>query len=339
MNTYSFDVPSGRRDVDVSAALSDPNDGVVGYLIDPEGEAVASSSNITLDSTGSHPILTGSLNVYKDNPEPGRWTFALDWLPPITASSFGELTEPFTGQVQFNRVRASSNLPHGGAMLPGGKAHTFHVTVTNTAQSPESFFLDPRTSSMATIPLTDVNGSDQNMSLPLPGGLSFPFYIVPTDTSALNTSLSGNGPVTYDTGTWFGDPDLEASNPGNGDSASLDINPGGGEVAPGLWFLNPSGIGPYGPAGAPSETGECRIRRGDPGVRPDGGHVDRRHVVVRQRLLERLQPGLPRAGAERLDSAHDHADSRPGNARLRVHQPRRRVPVRRRQPGHRLPER
>ena len=254
MNTYSFDVPSGRRDVDVSAALSDPNDGVVGYLIDPEGEAVASSSNITLDSTGSHPILTGSLNVYKDNPEPGRWTFALDWLPPITASSFGELTEPFTGQVQFNRVRASSNLPHGGAMLPGGKAHTFHVTVTNTAQSPESFFLDPRTSSMATIPLTDVNGSDQNMSLPLPGGLSFPFYIVPTDTSALNTSLSGNGPVTYDTGTWFGDPDLEASNPGNGDSASLDINPGGGEVAPGLWFLNPSGIGPYGPAGAPSET-------------------------------------------------------------------------------------
>jgi hypothetical protein len=33
MNTYSFDVPSGRRDVDVSAALSDPNDGIVGYLI------------------------------------------------------------------------------------------------------------------------------------------------------------------------------------------------------------------------------------------------------------------------------------------------------------------
>jgi hypothetical protein len=74
MNTYSFDVPSGRRDVDVSAALSDPNDGVVGYLIDPAGEAVASSSNITLDSTASNAILTGSLNVYKDNPElePGQ---------------------------------------------------------------------------------------------------------------------------------------------------------------------------------------------------------------------------------------------------------------------------
>jgi hypothetical protein len=55
-------------------------------------------------------------------------------------------------------------------------------------------------------------------------------------------------------GTWFGDPDLEASNPGSGDSASVDLSPANGEVAPGLWFLNPSEIGPYGPAGAPAET-------------------------------------------------------------------------------------
>jgi hypothetical protein len=31
---------------------------------------------------------------------------------------------------------------------------------------------------------------------------------------------------TYDTGTWFGDPTLEASNPGKCDNASLDITPG-----------------------------------------------------------------------------------------------------------------
>ena len=37
-------------------------------------------------------------------------------------------------------------------------AQATNVTVTNTAQSPETFFLDPRTSSMTTIPLPDVNG-------------------------------------------------------------------------------------------------------------------------------------------------------------------------------------
>jgi hypothetical protein len=181
----------------VSAALSDPNDGVVGYLIDPEGEAVASSSNITLDSTASNAILTGSLNVYKDNPEPGRWTFALDWLPPM-------------------------------------------------------------------------------------------------------------------------DPDLEASNPGNGDSASLDINPGGGEVAPGLWFLNPSGIGPYGPGGAPSETASAGFGAVTQAFDPTAD-TSSRGRAPRFRSRSRRQPARER--------------------RLRVHQPRRRVPVRRRQPGHRLPER
>jgi hypothetical protein len=160
----------------VSAALSDPNDGVVGYLIDPEGEAVASSSNITLDSTASNAILTGSLNVYKDNPEPGRWTFALDWLPPM-------------------------------------------------------------------------------------------------------------------------DPDLEASNPGNGDSASLDIDPGGGEVAPGLWFLNPSGIGPYGPGGAPSETASAGFgavtQAFDPTVDTSSrGRAPRfRSRSRRQPARERTSPG------------------------------------------------
>ena len=55
---------------------------------------------------------------------------------------------------------------------------------------------------MTTLPLTDINGSDQNMSLPLPGGISFPLYVVPTNTSALQTSITGSGPVTYDIGTW-----------------------------------------------------------------------------------------------------------------------------------------
>jgi hypothetical protein len=40
----------------------------------------------------------------------------------------------------------------------------------------------------------------------------------------------------------------------SGNSATLDFAPQGGEVAPGIWLLNPSEIGPYGPSGAPSIT-------------------------------------------------------------------------------------
>lgn len=59
---------------------------------------------------------------------------------------------------------------------------------------------------------------------------------------------------TYDTGTWFGDPTLEASNPGKCDNASLDINPGAARSHRGSGSSIRVGSGPYGRRGAPSET-------------------------------------------------------------------------------------
>ena len=85
--------------------------------------------------------------------------------------------------------------------LEQGQTYTFHVTVKNTGQSPQDFFLDPRLPSMATLQLP-VGHQRPNMTLPLPPGQSFPFYIVPTDPTALQTSITGSGPVTYDIGTF-----------------------------------------------------------------------------------------------------------------------------------------
>jgi hypothetical protein len=186
------------------------------------------------------------------------WTLVLDWLQPVSGS---ELSEPFTGAVRFNQVSVSSNLPRSPfAELMAGKAYTYHVTVKNTGLSPEDFFLDPRTSGTATVRLADQNGSDQNMSLPLPPGTNFPIYIVPTDTSQLRSSVTSTGPVTYDTGYFVGDPDLSpaVAAPGvtksqSGDTASLDFSVGGG-VEAGVWYLNPSEIGPYTAGGAGAET-------------------------------------------------------------------------------------
>jgi len=257
MNTYAFNVPAGKRDLDVSASFADAGDGVVALLQDPQGETVASSSSVTLDNTQQNVISTGTVNVYKDSPEPGTWYLVLDWLQPVSGS---ELSEPFSGKVQFNRVNVSSNLPADHSRLKSGTAYTFDVRVKNTAKSPEAFFLDPRTSSLATVPLADLNGSDQNMTLPLGPGFTFPLYAVPTDSNEVETAITGSGPVTYDIEAFPGDPDLSPAlaAPGvtesqSGDTASLNFA-APGEVYPGIWLLNPSEVGPYGPSGPPTIT-------------------------------------------------------------------------------------
>jgi len=257
-NTYVFDVPKGKRDLDVSASFADINDGVVAYLEDPAGDVVASSSNVTFDSSGTNVIGTRSVTVYKDAPRAGRWMLLLDWVQPVSGA---ELSEPFSGAVRFNQVKASADLPKASTGLIQGQPATFGVRVTNTAKTPEAFFLDPRTSTTAVIPLVDQSGSDQNMVLPIPLSGTFPLYLVPADTSRVLTTITGTAPVTYDIEPLAGDPNLSpavrapgVSKSQSGNSARLDYAPSGGEVEPGVWYLNPSQIGPYPATGAPAVT-------------------------------------------------------------------------------------
>ena len=265
MNTYAFNVPRGKRDLEVSATLADAKDAVVAFLQDPEGETVASSSNATVGSFGSSLLRTHTVTVYKARPQAGRWTLVLDWPPPVvSAKAFAELSEPFTGKVQFNQVQARANLPHG-ATLTHGQTYRFHVTVKNTADTPETFFLDPRAPGTTRVQLPNQNsdGSDQNMTLPLALAATNPtnpFYLVPTETTGLETSLTGSAPVTYDIGPLTGDPDVTPAlaAPGvtgsqTGNSASLNLTVPDG-LAPGLWGLFPSEIGPYPDSGAPPVT-------------------------------------------------------------------------------------
>ncbi|MGO9911459.1 MAG: S8 family peptidase [Acidimicrobiales bacterium] len=258
MNSYVFDVPKGLHDVDVSAAFGDTNDAVAAFLLDPEGEAVASSSSVTVNSKDTGIISTRDVNVYKDAPQAGAWTLVLDWLSPVSGS---ELSESFDGAVRFDQVSISSSLPKSTSTeLKRGKHYSYDVTVKNTGLSPEAFFVDPRTSGTASVALADQNGSAQGMSLPLAPGTTFPIYLVPADTSGISASLTGNVPVTFDTEPFTGDPDLspDVAAPGvkesqSGDKASLRFTTSG-EVMPGYWYLNPSEIGPYGSTGAPAAT-------------------------------------------------------------------------------------
>jgi hypothetical protein len=201
----------------------------------------------------------------------------LDWLGPVATHSYSDLSMPFSGQIQFNQVNASSTLP-SGATLTQGHTYTYNVTVKNTGASPQLFFLDPRASGTATIQLPDLVGSDQNMKLPLDPGLTFPVYVVPPDTTQLQASLSGNAPVTFDIEPYPGDPDVSPALSGtqSGNSASLTYTPGG-EVATGFWALQPDEIGPYPDTGAPAVTASANFsivtQAFDPTVDPSTGDL------------------------------------------------------------------
>jgi Subtilase family len=250
-NTYVFSVPRGETDLDASVALAnDPGDEVIGYLVDPDGQTVGYSSNVTTDSSGSL-TSTRFMNLYHVAPEPGQWTLDLAWQNPVTGS---ELQEPFTGAIRFNQVQVSSNLPRNGH-LAGGKAATYAVTVHNTGLAPEAFFADPRLNQSATVNLADQNGSETNMSLPLAAGLTFPYYFVPSHTSQLQASLTGTVPVNFDVEYFPGDPDLSGVQ--SGDSASLTVTEP--EVSPGMWLINPDEIGPYPATGAPAATATASL--------------------------------------------------------------------------------
>ena len=256
-NSYAFNVPAGRRDVEASIKLAnDPGDTVLGFLVDPNGQTVGYSSNDSTENLGT-PVATIWMNLYHASPQAGTWHLVLEWSNPVTGM---ELSEPFKGAIHFNRVKVSSNLPQGHhAPLMAGKTYKFHISVNSMGIAPESFFVDPRLSTTQTISLPDQNGSATNMSLPLPPGLTFPYFFVPTHTSEIKAGLTGSVPVTFDLEYFPGDPDVSpaigapgVSESQSGDTASLNLSEP--EVSPGFWLLNPDEIGPYSTGGAPAAT-------------------------------------------------------------------------------------
>jgi hypothetical protein len=250
-NYYTFTVPKGAKNVHAEIDLAnDTGDILTGYLIDPTGQNLGYSSNVTEDASGNGESTT-SVDLYHAQPAPGQWTIALQWANPVSGM---ELQEPFTGTIGFGKLPISSNLPTG-ATLKNGTAHTYQVTIHNSGQAPEAYFVDPRLSSTVTLALPNQNTNVDASSLTLPlagsvaGGPPFPYYAVPTETSQISETLTGSAPVNFDSSYFPGDPDLEGIQAG--DSASLTYS--NAEISPGFWDLNPSEIGPY-TSGAPAVT-------------------------------------------------------------------------------------
>ena len=253
-NDYVINVPPGTRNIHADITLAnDPNDLLTAYLIDPSGQDLGYSTNVTVNSSGT-PESTLSTDLYHADPQPGQWTLILTWANPVSGL---ELSEPFTGTIAFNQADVHGDMPMH-ASLRAGTTYTYDVTVHNTGSAPETFFVDPRLRSDETLALPNQNGAvnSADMTLPLPASSSpGPYYFVPAQTSQLQESLTGSVPVDFDSSYFPGDPDIEGTQ--SGDSASATLTEP--EVSPGFWDLNPDEVGPYLATGAPTATASASM--------------------------------------------------------------------------------
>lgn len=292
-NTYFFQVPAGETDLDATIALgSDPNEHLIGFLVSPGGQQLAYSGNYTFVPSGSSaepkaayglvPGATPYLQMYAVAPQAGQWELVLQWTNPVTGN---ELTEPFSGSIQFNQAHAGGkSLPSSpSATLAQGQQTYFQVDVSNYGVAPEAYFVDPRLDKTTTMTLPDLNPRNiaDLIELPLGAGLSYPLYLVPTGTTQLNAKLqrlAGAGTVSFDLNHTIGDPDVSPLVTASGVSSSAGTNSqsvslSSPEVSPGLWALNPGEVGPYRAGGAPKTVALATVsavtQAFDPAVRSD----------------------------------------------------------------------
>jgi hypothetical protein len=274
-NTYFFDVPAGKTDLAASVALrTDPDEVLVCYLIDPDGQTVGYTSNYTAVPKSASDLKPGStryLQTFAVGPPGGEWELVLDWENPVTGK---ELTEDFSGAIRFNQVQAFGQLPDSpSALLLRGQPVPMAVAVANRGVAPEAYFVDPRLDQTTTLVLKNLNTGTSAARLHLPArvGQAFPLgtpiYLVPSGTSRLDASVSrltGAGRVSFALSPLTGDPEVSPGIPASGlitsgtpTSQSLQLSEP--ELAPGLWELSAAEVGPYPPGGAPKETVAAKV--------------------------------------------------------------------------------
>jgi hypothetical protein len=235
-NTFAFDVPAGRKDVDVSVTLrGSVNQGVIGYLVSPDGQILSQATNVLdVDANGTPTSFGQSLQGYRRDPAPGRWTYVVVFQNPVSGAT---TREPFTGQVRYDLVSVSaSGLPRG--VVPAGQPVHATVRVRNTGAAAGSFYVDARTASWVDAQLVP-DGSAAAVPLMPSASLG---YLVPPDTSRVTGVASGSVPVSADLAPNTGEPERLGS-PGPGNVAVVSTS--SPAVSQGLWLLEADPVGPF----------------------------------------------------------------------------------------------
>lgn len=245
--SYSFDVPRGKKDLDIGLTLSDPGSLVDVVLVDPNGELADVNSNLWL-STPTTVSQGGTVQAFDAAPLPGRWHMVLVVQNPVTGQ---EIEQPFHGTVGFDQLSVHANgLPSGGR-LAAGKPVTVPVTVRNTGVEPVAVGVDARTNQVRTVTPVAIQG---NTEVDLPADPSAaPVYLVPPDTSRLTVATTSSVPAQVELQSSAAGfdvlGDLSAAQHGATTSVAT-VGERNGYVSKGIWFGSVEEIGPFGAEGA-----------------------------------------------------------------------------------------
>ncbi|HEY8625163.1 MAG TPA: S8 family serine peptidase [Solirubrobacteraceae bacterium] len=247
-NYYQIDVPSGAPELNATVRLNnDADNPFTALLVSPTGEAQSVSSN-SLPAANNSLVNVQGAQLHTLSPAAGRWTLIIAFVPRDSGT---RLSEPFTVTMdQDARIARANGLPDSpSTTLAAGKPDTFPVTIQNTGNAPEAFFVDARSpgSTQITVPtLTTATAPEPFTAADTP-----PLYLVPTHTTLIKeqASTSGAQPIQFDSNPGIGDPDI-ASSAGKTATASFADNP----VTPGQWGILPVEVGPFGATPGPKET-------------------------------------------------------------------------------------
>lgn len=264
-DAYYLDVPKGKKDLGISLKLADPGVVYFGVLTSPEGQVYSFQSNEYADAAGN-AAMTPALQLYRRNPQAGRWLLSLVFTNPISGLA---TQQKFTGALAFNTVSVTAKLPVKTTKLKAGVATTISVKVKNTGAQPLTYFADGRLGTTGTIPLAELSGNSTNIPLPVPAGIN-PEYLVPTETNQVTFTATGTVPVNYDVFYNTSEPELYSSAVGN----TATVKASAPQISPGLWFGDIGQPGPFdttAPTGTVSVTASVHGRLFDPALTSSTG--------------------------------------------------------------------
>ena len=246
--TYQFQVPWGRPSLNLAVQLADVNYGVVGWLVDPNGQPVdVQATNQRLTPFGVTPeqfIYGPTMQFFRGHPQAGLWTAILTVVQPVNGE---RLSEPYSGTISFDSPPVSSTgVPNSRHIrLRRGQPVTATINVTNTGNSPKDYLADVRLDRR--VPQLLLGQDTNNVGLPLSFDAQ-PNWLVPPGTNAMATVARATLPINMDTGFATGDPDFGGPSFGNV-AVNREFAP---EIAPGQFFATPEASQPDGANGLPA---------------------------------------------------------------------------------------
>jgi hypothetical protein len=247
---YQFDVGSGLGVLNADISSPDADNTFMAELVDPgtgQSASTATNSQIDAGSGGPTAVLQDGAQLHVLDPDAGRWTLIIDFYNTVSGTG---LDQPFSVTLDTTSASAStSGLPDSAAtMLAAGTPVTANVTVTNTGDAPESYFIDGRLGQSATINLASTTAA----TVPVPITGAPPTFVVPSHTTSITADASASTGIFFDFSQVFGDPDLISNSQPFGENPTGTLT--SSVVADGAWTITPFQDGPDGKHGVPPVT-------------------------------------------------------------------------------------